>query len=144
MRRSVGDVPKQFYFHICHCSLVSLSIWMRHKTQVPSQSLHWCLLVNLKLSLSIRHLFAIGCINHNDFENEYNLRFLLFSDIDTIEIRSDNDASGINKSKRTYNYRVVMVKGSTDLDMRGRCSAGQKVCIFLLFFFLLLMCVTTP
>jgi len=23
-----------------------------------------------------------------------------------------------------------MVKGGTSLDMRGRCSAGQKVCIF--------------
>lgn len=29
--------------------------------------------------------------------------------------------------RRTYNYRVVMVKGDTALDMRGRCSAGQKV-----------------
>ncbi|EGF78860.1 hypothetical protein BATDEDRAFT_12791 [Batrachochytrium dendrobatidis JAM81] len=24
-------------------------------------------------------------------------------------------------------YQVVMVKGETELDMRGRCSAGQKV-----------------
>ena len=23
-----------------------------------------------------------------------------------------------------------MVKGDTALDMRGRCSAGQKVCVF--------------
>ncbi|KAJ3051631.1 DNA repair protein rad50 [Rhizophlyctis rosea] len=46
------------------------------------------------------------------------------SDIDTIEIRSDND--GI-KGNRQYNYRVVMLKGETALDMRGRCSAGQKV-----------------
>lgn len=29
--------------------------------------------------------------------------------------------------RRTYNYRVVMVKNGTDMDMRGRCSAGQKV-----------------
>jgi DNA repair protein RAD50 len=29
--------------------------------------------------------------------------------------------------QRSYNYRVVMVKGDTELDMRGRCSAGQKV-----------------
>lgn len=32
------------------------------------------------------------------------------------------------KARRVYNYRVVMIKGETALDMRGRCSAGQKVC----------------
>ena len=26
-----------------------------------------------------------------------------------------------------------MLKGDTALDMRGRCSAGQKVCIFVVF-----------
>ncbi|KAJ3021198.1 DNA repair protein rad50 [Thoreauomyces humboldtii] len=46
------------------------------------------------------------------------------ADIDTIEIRSDADNVPGN---RTYNYRVVMVKGTVSLDMRGRCSAGQKV-----------------
>jgi DNA repair protein RAD50 len=46
------------------------------------------------------------------------------SDIDTIEIRSD---AGTEGNKVSYNYRVVMVKGDTELDMRGRCSAGQKV-----------------
>ncbi|XP_033743546.1 DNA repair protein RAD50-like [Pecten maximus] len=49
------------------------------------------------------------------------------NDIDTIEIRSDEDDAGIMKTRRTYNYRVVMVKGEAALDMRGRCSAGQKV-----------------
>lgn len=53
------------------------------------------------------------------------------TDIDWIEIRSD-DADGkteeIDLSKRkTYNYRVVIIKGDTVLDMRGRCSMGQKV-----------------
>ncbi|KAM9311342.1 DNA repair protein RAD50 [Gastrophryne carolinensis] len=49
-------------------------------------------------------------------------------DIEYIEIRSDADetASATDK-RRTYNYRVVMIKGDTALDMRGRCSAGQKV-----------------
>ncbi|KAJ3173705.1 DNA repair protein rad50 [Geranomyces variabilis] len=46
------------------------------------------------------------------------------SDIDTIEIRSDNENLVGN---RIYNYRVVMLKEDTPLDMRGRCSAGQKV-----------------
>ncbi|XP_072002092.1 DNA repair protein RAD50 [Engystomops pustulosus] len=49
-------------------------------------------------------------------------------DIEYIEIRSDADetVSAADK-RRTYNYRVVMIKGDTALDMRGRCSAGQKV-----------------
>ncbi|KAL1922188.1 uncharacterized protein VTP21DRAFT_9727 [Calcarisporiella thermophila] len=47
------------------------------------------------------------------------------NDIDRIEIRSDNE--GVRAGSRSYNYRVVMIKGDTELDMRGRCSAGQKV-----------------
>jgi len=55
----------------------------------------------------------------------------LIVDIETIEIRSDEEeGSGASKTRRSYRYRVVMVKGSTELDMRGRCSAGQKVCTF--------------
>uniref|UniRef100_A0A672FQH6 Zinc-hook domain-containing protein n=1 Tax=Salarias fasciatus TaxID=181472 RepID=A0A672FQH6_SALFA len=49
-------------------------------------------------------------------------------DIEYVEIRSDvaeNASAGVKR--RVYNYRVVMVKGDTALDMRGRCSAGQKV-----------------
>ncbi|XP_056140912.1 DNA repair protein RAD50 [Lampris incognitus] len=49
-------------------------------------------------------------------------------DIEYVEIRSDVDEnSSAEMKRRTYNYRVVMVKGDTFLDMRGRCSAGQKV-----------------
>ncbi|OLY80009.1 DNA repair protein RAD50 [Smittium mucronatum] len=45
-------------------------------------------------------------------------------DIDTIEIRSESETQ---KNNRSYNYRVVMIKGGQAIDMRGRCSAGQKV-----------------
>ncbi|KAI9302405.1 hypothetical protein BJ944DRAFT_242399 [Cunninghamella echinulata] len=45
-------------------------------------------------------------------------------DIDYIEIRSDNEGSAANRS---YNYRVVMIKDGKEMNMRGRCSAGQKV-----------------
>ncbi|KAM9963813.1 hypothetical protein ACTFIW_007067 [Dictyostelium discoideum] len=45
------------------------------------------------------------------------------SDIDTIEIRSEESGT----ANKTINYRVVMIKGDVELDMRGRCSAGQKV-----------------
>lgn len=44
-------------------------------------------------------------------------------DIDFIEIRSDAEGGGT----RSYSYRVVMRSGDAELDMRGRCSAGQKV-----------------
>ncbi|OCT87781.1 DNA repair protein RAD50 [Xenopus laevis] len=49
-------------------------------------------------------------------------------DIEYIEIQSEPD-EGISAAdnRRTYNYRVVMIKGDTELDMRGHCSAGQKV-----------------
>ncbi|KYK63514.1 RecF/RecN/SMC N terminal domain-containing protein [Toxoplasma gondii TgCatPRC2] len=65
-------------------------------------------------------------------------------DIDFIAIRSDTEeqtagapaslfgnasssASAPAAGQRSYNYRVVMVKGGVELDMRGRCSAGQKI-----------------
>ena len=47
-------------------------------------------------------------------------------DIRNIEIVSGNEAG--SRASRSYNYRVVMSKGSgTMMDMRGRCSAGQRV-----------------
>lgn len=46
------------------------------------------------------------------------------TDIDTIMIRSESESPTANKN---YNYRLVMVKQDTEMDMRGRCSAGQRV-----------------
>jgi len=46
-------------------------------------------------------------------------------DITNIALVSGKDAG--SRSTRSYNYRVVMTKGTTELDMRGRCSAGQRV-----------------
>lgn len=49
-------------------------------------------------------------------------------DIDMIEIESGQEEGAVAKrGSRSYNYRVVMRKGDVPLDMRGRCSAGQKV-----------------
>eukprot|EP00916_Digyalum_oweni_P008421 GHVL01014113.1.p1 GENE.GHVL01014113.1~~GHVL01014113.1.p1 ORF type:complete len:830 (+),score=202.48 GHVL01014113.1:1477-3966(+) len=49
-------------------------------------------------------------------------------DIDYLAIRSDADTEDTGGlAVRSYNYRVVMVKGDCDLEMRGRSSAGQKV-----------------
>lgn len=44
-------------------------------------------------------------------------------DITNIHLSSDQEGN----STKSYNYRVVMTKGTTELDMRGRCSAGQRV-----------------
>ncbi|KAH9969662.1 P-loop containing nucleoside triphosphate hydrolase protein [Russula dissimulans] len=46
------------------------------------------------------------------------------TDIDGIRIRYDSEGGA---SKRSYNYRVVMTKDQVEMDMRGRCSAGQKM-----------------
>ena len=46
------------------------------------------------------------------------------TDVDTILIKSENENG---KSNKSYNYRVCMIKQDAEMDMRGRCSAGQKV-----------------
>lgn len=43
-------------------------------------------------------------------------------DIDYIQVKADAETG-----QRSYNYRVAMISGGAELDMRGRCSAGQKV-----------------
>ncbi|CAN7115358.1 unnamed protein product [Brassica rapa subsp. narinosa] len=43
-------------------------------------------------------------------------------DIDYIRIHSDSEGAGT----RSYSYKVLMQTGDTELEMRGRCSAGQK------------------
>ncbi|XP_064473051.1 DNA repair protein RAD50-like [Ornithodoros turicata] len=48
-------------------------------------------------------------------------------DIEYIKIKTEADDKGLANSKRSCNYRVVMVRGNVEQDMRGRCSAGQKV-----------------
>lgn len=45
-------------------------------------------------------------------------------DIEYIEIRTD----AVDSGRSSYSYRVLMHCGGAELDMRGRCSAGQKVC----------------
>merc|ERR1719154_912162 len=47
------------------------------------------------------------------------------NDIEYIEIKANEEGeqSGGADKRRTYNYRVIMMKGETELDMRGRCSA---------------------
>ena len=49
------------------------------------------------------------------------------SDIDGIQIKTEDEGC-TSDGRRKQSYRVVMRKGDTSLDMRGRCSAGQKAC----------------
>lgn len=73
-------------------------------------------------------LLICGIFRNTVFPPPYCHLSILSPDIEYVEIRSDvdeNSSAGVRR--RVYNYRVVMVKGDTALDMRGRCSAGQKV-----------------
>ena len=56
------------------------------------------------------------------------LIYFLFSQIDYIEVKTDEAETSQGADKRRVSqYKVVMVKGEAELEMRGRCSAGQKV-----------------
>ncbi|TDH69451.1 hypothetical protein CCR75_004392 [Bremia lactucae] len=48
-------------------------------------------------------------------------------DIDTIELVSGQQDGAVSKAARSYDYRVMMNKAGAAIEMRGRCSAGQKV-----------------
>lgn len=50
------------------------------------------------------------------------------SDIETIRIACEDSEGTTADKRKQYNYKVVMVNNSgVEMDMRGRCSAGQKV-----------------
>ncbi|XP_058456976.1 DNA repair protein RAD50 [Malaya genurostris] len=52
------------------------------------------------------------------------------NDIDYICIKTEDESKAESKTserRRAYNYRVVQAKNDVEIDMRGRCSAGQKV-----------------
>ncbi|VEU22696.1 DEKNAAC103766 [Brettanomyces naardenensis] len=54
------------------------------------------------------------------------------NDVESIMIKADPVSSakprvGSLRAHRSYNYRVVMMKNGVELDMRGRCSAGQRM-----------------
>ncbi|XP_035775418.1 DNA repair protein RAD50-like [Anopheles albimanus] len=51
------------------------------------------------------------------------------NDIDYIRIRTEDDANAAERSdrRRLYSYGVVQAKNDVEIEMRGRCSAGQRV-----------------
>ncbi|XP_022217718.2 LOW QUALITY PROTEIN: DNA repair protein RAD50 [Drosophila obscura] len=50
------------------------------------------------------------------------------NDIDYIQVKTDEVNTDVSANcRKTYNYRVVQSKNNTEIEMRGRCSAGQRV-----------------
>ena len=61
----------------------------------------------------------------NKYIKEYWQTTYTNDDIKSIEIKADPENMG---KRRSHNYRLVMRHSTLqELDMRGRCSAGQKV-----------------
>ncbi len=81
---------------------------VRQTTSITA--LHWGIVKSAHTCLIPRH-------------NACTARRYRNSDIDYIAIKTDAEGG----AARSYNYRVVMYCGGAELDMRGRCSAGQKV-----------------
>merc|ERR1719378_81825 len=50
-----------------------------------------------------------------------------YIEIKTDEIKTEGDKFGIEAARKKVNYSVVMNKGDAEMEMRGRCSAGQRV-----------------
>ncbi|KAK9884607.1 hypothetical protein WA026_007447 [Henosepilachna vigintioctopunctata] len=48
------------------------------------------------------------------------------NDVDYIQINAE-ECKVTSLSKKAYDYKVVQVKNGVELEMRGRCSAGQRV-----------------
>ena len=71
----------------------------------------------------LRHLIQYSSTIHTSVRSESADR----TDIDGMKIVSDHDETTSTTTRKSYNYRVVMIKNDVELDMRGRCSAGQKV-----------------
>ncbi|XP_015182064.1 PREDICTED: DNA repair protein RAD50 [Polistes dominula] len=49
------------------------------------------------------------------------------NDTTCIEIRTNDTIGTGSAARRSYNYKLVQMKNGMEMDMRGRCSAGQKV-----------------
>ncbi|XP_076238617.1 DNA repair protein rad50 [Calliopsis andreniformis] len=53
---------------------------------------------------------------------------LVYTGTDTTSVEIQTNATeGIGSMRRTYNYKLVQTKHGHVIDMKGRCSAGQKV-----------------
>lgn len=76
------------------------------------------------LDKAVNKYHALKMEQVNSIMDELWKNTYMGTDVDTIYIKSDVE---VKTQMRTHNYRVVMLKRDVELDMRGRCSAGQKV-----------------
>ncbi|EDW92134.2 DNA repair protein RAD50 [Drosophila yakuba] len=64
----------------------------------------------------------------NRLIREYWRKIYRGNDIDYIQVKTDEVSTEASADRRkTYNYRVVQSKNYSEIEMRGRCSAGQRV-----------------
>jgi len=63
----------------------------------------------------------------NSIIREYWRKIYKGNDIDYIEIATDQKDANMTENRRAYNYNLVQKKGDAMLEMRYRCSAGQKM-----------------
>ncbi|OAF66371.1 hypothetical protein A3Q56_05909 [Intoshia linei] len=81
------------------------------------------------LDLSIMQDHGLKILKINRIIDEYWRSTYRGSDIETIEIKfRDEGEKMTGKLKRTFTYSIIMVKSGVKVDMRGRCSTGQKRC----------------
>ncbi|XP_030385926.1 DNA repair protein RAD50 [Scaptodrosophila lebanonensis] len=65
--------------------------------------------------------------NINRLIREYWRLIYRGNDIDYIQIRTQDQSNKSANRRKSYNYRVVQSKNNSEIEMRGRCSAGQRV-----------------
>nr|XP_022912399.1 DNA repair protein RAD50-like [Onthophagus taurus]XP_022912403.1 DNA repair protein RAD50-like [Onthophagus taurus]XP_022912411.1 DNA repair protein RAD50-like [Onthophagus taurus] len=66
-------------------------------------------------------------ISVNALIKEYWRSIYRGNDIDFIQIKTEQTESKGATSRRAYNYKVIQIKNDTEIEMRGCCSAGQKI-----------------
>ncbi|KAH8370095.1 hypothetical protein KR093_002147 [Drosophila rubida] len=67
--------------------------------------------------------------NINSLIRQYWRMIYKGNDIDYIQIKAEEPDSktGATNRRRVYNYKVMQSKNNSEIEMRGRCSAGQRV-----------------
>ncbi|XP_011188486.1 DNA repair protein RAD50 [Zeugodacus cucurbitae] len=82
--------------------------------------------ISLEWSLMQFHAEKMQRINR--LIREYWRLIYRGNDIDYIQIQTDEvDLNANADRRRNYNYRVMQSKNGSEIEMRGRCSAGQRV-----------------
>ena len=82
------------------------------------------------LDVALMHYHTLKMREINDILRDYWRSIYKGTDIDEIYIKSQVETE--SGKRRAYSYSVIMKQGDIDLEMRGRCSAGQRVLASLL------------